>query len=88
MLEDEYKFYESNKSELIKSYNGRFIVIMDQKVIADFPSREEALEETQKHHKLGTFLIQLVSDNDAEQIQRFCSRVTFNDDKTTSRIFN
>ncbi len=38
MLEKEFKFYQDHKKELIDKYNNRFVVIKEQKVIADFSS--------------------------------------------------
>lgn len=78
MLENEFKFYQANKADLLKKYNNRYVVIKDQKVLGDFATREEAIEATQKDHALGTFLIQHVSVSD-EEIQRFHSRVSFDD---------
>ncbi len=89
MIEQEFKYYQDHKKELIQKYNNRFIVIKDRKVIADFSSREEAIAKTQKEHKLGTFLVQFVSAND-EQVQRFYSRVRFDrtNAKFASRLHN
>lgn len=90
MLEQEFKYYQDHKEELIGKYNNKFIVIMDQQVIADYPTREEALEETQKSHKIGTFLVQHVSANNVDQVQRFHSRAVFNEsaDSTAPRIYD
>ncbi len=83
MLEKEFKFYQDNKQDFLRKFNNRFVVIKDQKVLGDFASREEAIEATQKDHSLGSFLIQLVSADD-EQVQRFHSRVSFDDTDAAS----
>lgn len=59
MLHKEFEYYLTNQKELIQKYEGHFIVIKDEKVIGSYASRIEAYNETKKHHKLGTFIIQL-----------------------------
>ncbi len=63
MLHKEFEYYLSHQKELIQKYEGRFIVIKDEKVIGAYSSRIEAYNETKKHHKLGTFIIQLCEAN-------------------------
>jgi len=75
MLEKEYKYYEEHKKELLEKYKDRFIVIVNQKVISDYSSREEALSKTVEIYELGKFLIQKITDQEEEIIQRFHSRV-------------
>ncbi len=77
MLEKEFDYYLKNKQILIKDYLNKFIVIMDERVVGSYASQEEALKEASKNHKLGTFLIQKVSDNEEDITQRFFSRVSF-----------
>ena len=78
MLEDEFKFYQNNRADLLKKFNNRYVVIKDQKVLGDFTSREEAIEVAQMDHPLGTFLVHLVSSEE-EPVLRFYSRVSFDD---------
>jgi len=75
MLEREYSFFEKNFDELKKIYLNKFIAIIGEKVEGAYPSQMEALAETLKTHKLGTFLIQEVSENRPDIIHRFTSRV-------------
>ena len=74
-IEKEFQYYQKNKVHFIKKYNGKYIVLMNKEVIGFFDSREKALIETQRKHKPGTFLIQLVSKE--EEVQRYYSRVVF-----------
>jgi hypothetical protein len=76
MIEQEFEFYQKNKAALISKYPDQYIVIKNAHVIGSYSSRVEALEATQKDHKLGTFLIQHASLTE-EPIQRFHSRVAF-----------
>ncbi len=75
MLEKEYKFYQDNKEYLLKKYLNRYLIIIDNKVVDDFASYEEALYKTQEKYELGTFLIQKCSSEDIIQI--FHSRIIF-----------
>ncbi len=75
MLEKEYAFFEKNKAELLKKYRNKFIVIVKEAVVDSYDSQDEALRESSKKYKLGSFLIQKVSDGEEDVIQRFFSRV-------------
>lgn len=77
MLEKEFTYYQKHHQELMKQFAGRYVVIKDEKVIGDYATEIEAYTETQKHHTLGTFLIQFVSPNKENLTQNFSSRVIF-----------
>lgn len=74
-LKREFEFYLENRSELLKKYEGKFIVINDEKVFGVYDTEFEAYQEAQKVHPLGTFLIQQVSQGDDSITQTFHSRV-------------
>lgn len=76
-LEKEFEYYLENQEELVKEYNGRFIVIKDQEVIGVFDSEIEAVEETVKKHELGTFLVQLCEPGAESYTQTYHSRISF-----------
>ncbi len=75
MLHDEFAYYIDNQHELIKKYEGRYIVIKDRKIIGDYSSRIEAYRETKKIHALGTFIIQLCEADKNAYSQTFHSLV-------------
>lgn len=58
MIKKEFKYYLKNQTDLVKKYNGKFIVLKNEKVIGVYDSHSEAYNETIKKEKLGTFLIQ------------------------------
>lgn len=58
MIEKEFKYYLKHQSDLVKKYNGKFIVLKNEKVIGVYNSHSEAYNETVKKEELGTFLIQ------------------------------
>ena len=76
-LRDEFDFYLANQDEMVKQYNGKFVVIKDRKVIGVFDDQADAVLDTQKKHDLGTFLVQKVEPGNASYTQTFHSRVSF-----------
>ena len=76
-LEKEFNYYLSNQNELVKQYNGKFIVIKEQKVIGAYDSEIEAIESTSQKHELGTFLVQKCEPGTESYSQTYHSRVAF-----------
>lgn len=74
-LEKEFKYYMAHQDELVKQYNGRFIVIKDSQVIGVYDSEFEAINETAKQHELGTFLVQKCEPGTSSYIHTYHSRV-------------
>ena len=77
VLEKEFQFYLDNQEDLVKKYNGKFIVIKNEKIIGAFDSELEAYEETSKEHEIGTFLIQKCESGSDNYTQTYHSQVTF-----------
>ena len=50
-LEKEFDYYLKHQDELVKKYNGKFIVIKDADVIGAFDSELEAVEKTAEKHE-------------------------------------
>ena len=76
-LEKECQFYLDNQDELVKEYDGKFVVIKDVEVLGAYDNALMAITETKKSHKLGTFLVQKVSKGTSDYTQTFHSRVVF-----------
>ena len=76
-LEKEYNYFLKNKDSLLKNYEGKFIVIVGEKIVENFDTQEEALREASKKYELGSFLIQKVSKGKEDIEQRFFSMVYF-----------
>jgi hypothetical protein len=76
-LKKEFDYYLAHQAEIVKEYNGKFVVIKDGKVIGAYPDELAAIEDTKKKHKVGTFLVQFVSPGDAAYKQTFHSRAVF-----------
>lgn len=77
MLDKEFKYYQDHQSELVEKYNGKFLVIKDQKVEGVYGTQLEAYTEAKKKFELGTFLIQHCSPGKSDYTQSFHSRVAF-----------
>ena len=74
ILEKEFDYYLAHKAELLKKYDGKFLVIKNQEVVGAYDADLEALLETSKTHEMGTFLIQKCEPGDESHTQRFHSR--------------
>ena len=77
MLDKEFTYYLDNQDELLKKYNNRFIVIVDEEVVGDYESYEQALFQSVGKYELGTFLIQECTEGEDAYTQTFHSRVVF-----------
>ena len=76
-LQKEFDFYLAHQTEMVEKYDGKYIVIKNSEVLGAFDDELTAVTETQKSHELGTFLVQRVSQGDAEYSQTFHSRAVF-----------
>lgn len=76
-LKKEFKYYLDHQAEMVEKYNGKYVVIKEGQVIGAYNTDLQAVTETQKSHRLGTFLVQRVSPGDAAYTQTFHSRVVF-----------
>jgi ABC-type phosphate/phosphonate transport system ATPase subunit len=77
MLEKEFEYYIAHQAELVQQYNGKIIVIKDQKVIGAFDNEIEAINETSKVHPVGTFLVHKCEPGEQNYTMTFHSRVAF-----------
>jgi len=76
-LQKEFEYYIQNQGWLVSKYRGRHIVIKGQAVIGDYDSDMEAIEETVKHHELGSFFVQKCEPGEENYTHTFHSRVSF-----------
>lgn len=77
MLDKEFKYYQDNQKELVEKYNGKFLVIKDEKIEGVFDSQVEAYTESKKRFEVGTFLIQQCLPGASSYTHSFHSRVAF-----------
>ena len=76
-LHEEFQFYLKHQDELVKKYDGKYVVIKNGEVLGAYDEELAAVTETQKSHELGTFLVQKVSPGAEDYTQTFQSRVVF-----------
>ncbi len=76
-LEKEFQYYLDHQEELVKKYNGKYIVIKAGKVLGSYNSDLEAIHETTKEHELGTFFVQKCEPGQSSYTQSYHSRVSF-----------
>jgi hypothetical protein len=57
MLRD-FNWFLEHQDELVRLYDGKFIVIKDGVVIGSYDDQFLAARETSKTHPLGTFVVQ------------------------------
>ncbi|MDR0605623.1 MAG: hypothetical protein LBG80_15095 [Bacteroidales bacterium] len=78
MLEKEFHYYLDNQEEMVKKYDGRFLVIIGEEVVEDYDTYDDAFFQSLKKYDIGTFLIQKCSPGDKDYTQWFYSpRVKF-----------
>lgn len=74
-LENEFEYYLAHQDDFVSKYPGKVIVLKNHEVLGVYDSEVQAVKETSKNHKLGTFLIQRCSPG--EETQTYHSRVMF-----------
>lgn len=77
MLDKEFQYYLEHQQELASKYDGKYIVIVGDKVVGVYESNEGAYEESLKSYKLGDFLIQECSGDASSYTTVFHSRVIY-----------
>lgn len=77
MLKDQFNWYLENQSDLVKKYNGKFLVIKDKTVVGVYDQEDIALIDAENKYGLGSFIIQECSPGEGSYTQTFHSRVIF-----------
>jgi hypothetical protein len=57
-LKKDLEWYIANQKELAQKYNGKILLIVNQKLIGAFGSMEDAYATALKSYTLGTFTLQ------------------------------
>lgn len=76
-LQKEFDYFLKHKASLVKKYRAKFVVLKNCEVIGAYDSEMEAISETTKEHKLGSFLVQQCTPGEEGYTQTFHSRVCF-----------
>ena len=76
-LQKQLEYFKTHQEELVKKYEGKFLVIKNQEVQGVYDTEMEAYTEAKKKFELGTFLIQHCLPGQESYTQTFHSRVAF-----------
>lgn len=74
MLEREFQYYLTNQNELVKQYEGKYLVIQGEAVTDVYDNKDEAYFESEKKYGLGAFLIQYCTRGNMFFTQTFYSQ--------------
>lgn len=77
MLDKEFQYYIDNQLKLVKKYNGKYIVIVNNDVVGVYDTEIQAYTESKNEYSLGTFLIQLCKPGKDNYTQAFHSSAIF-----------
>ena len=75
MLEAEHQFYLDNRESLRAQYLGKRVVIVKDKILGVYDTDTEALNETTKTMKMGTFCIKYIPVDPEEEIIKLRSYI-------------
>lgn len=77
MLEKEFDFYLKHQEEFLPKYNGKYIVLVGNKVVGAYDDFSNAVHSSKNVYKPGTFLIQLCTPGNSAYTIRSCFRTSF-----------
>ena len=75
MQDQDYDYFLQNMENLYKTYGRKFIAIKDRHILGVYEAFNDALENTLKTEKAGTFLIQECFANREESLHHFQGNV-------------
>ena len=67
MYEVEHKFYLDNRETLRAQYLGKRVVIVKDKILGVYDTDSEAINETKKTMKMGTFCVKYIPVDPADE---------------------
>ncbi|MDR1343246.1 MAG: hypothetical protein LBK18_08355 [Prevotellaceae bacterium] len=80
MLVRNFYYYLANQDELVKQYNGKYLVISDRKIIYSSPDDADAFKKGMEMAGLGNFIMQLCTPGEqAYTVKCYTPRVVFSD---------
>lgn len=72
-LEDLFNWYLSNQDKLVEQYNGKYLVIKDNQVVAVYDDENTAYFEASDKYGLGNFILQLCTPGKDAYTINICS---------------
>ncbi len=78
MLDTEFKYYLDNQADLIKTYDKKYLIIVGEKLMGVYDSKDAAYFEGTEKYGLGSFLLQYCAPGNMFYTQTFYTQnVTF-----------
>ena len=78
MIDKLFKYYLEHQEELVKEYDGKYLIITNEGVVGAYDTLNEGYEFALKTYGKGNFMLQLCSEGEKDYSQRFfTSRVVF-----------
>lgn len=77
MLDKDFKYYLDHQKELLPLYNGKFVMIVKEKVVGAYNSMAEAYHQGKSKYGAGNFLVQLCTPGDSAYTITYHSRARF-----------
>ena len=65
-VNNEFRYYLDNQDDFVKKYDGKVIVLKNHEVLGAYDTYIDAYMKTKKHHEVGTFMLQRVSEGEEE----------------------
>ena len=65
-LKEEFHYYLDHQGDFVQKYDGKVIVLKNHEVLGTYDTELDAIVETRKEHKPGTFMVQKVSEGEED----------------------
>jgi hypothetical protein len=75
MYEVEHQYYMDNRDSLRQKYNEKRVVIVKNQILGVYDSDSEAIKETTKTMKMGTFCVKYIPVDPADESPRLRSYI-------------
>jgi len=76
-LDRQIKYYEENIDDLVKKYEGRYLVISEDLNVEAFPTLEEAYTFGESSFGLGNFMLRQCSRENVNRVIRISPSIAF-----------
>lgn len=77
MLDKEFAYYLRHQNELLPLYNGKYVMIVGEKVVGAFNSISEAYYNGKNRFGIGNYLVQLCTPGNSAYTITSHSRIGF-----------
>ena len=77
MLDKEFNYYLEHQNELLPLYDGKYVMIVGNKVVGAYNTINEAYYKGKDKYGLGHFLVQLRTPGDSAYTVTYRPRVSY-----------